>query len=156
MLNFNMSLEIKRKLLELILKQIDDKINILQSEFNVYKDSAANETKSTAGDKHDTSKSMMQLEQEKMSSQLGDILSQKKVLLNISVNSKQKSIGLGSLVYTSNGIFFLSIFTKPIALDNQNYFPVSIQSPIGKELLKSKKGSTITINAKQYTVVDIV
>ena len=57
-----MSLEIKRQLLELILKQIDDKINILQSEFNVYKDSAANETKSTAGDKHDTSKSMMQLE----------------------------------------------------------------------------------------------
>ena len=59
-----MSRELKKKLLELCLQQVNDKINILQSEFNVYKDSAANETKSTAGDKHDTSKSMMQMEQE--------------------------------------------------------------------------------------------
>ncbi len=151
-----MSIEIKKELLEQIFKQIDDKISILQSEFKVYKDSAANETKSTAGDKHDTSKSMMQLEQEKMGAQLSDILNQKNVLLNISINKEQKSIGLGSLVYTSNGVFFLSIFSKPINLNGTNYFPVSIQSPIGKELMKSKKGSSILINTKEYTILSIV
>ena len=151
-----MPIELKKELLEQVFKQIDDKISILQSEFKVYKDSAENETKSTAGDKHDTSKSMMQLEQEKMGAQLSDLLNQKSVLLNITVKTKQKSIGLGSLVYTNNGNFFLSIFSKQIILNSVNYFPVSIQSPIGKELLKSKKGSTITINAKQYTVIDIV
>jgi len=151
-----MSIEIKKELLEQVFKQIDDKISILQSEFKVYKDSAANETKSTAGDKHDTSKSMMQLEQEKMSSQLSDILNQKNVLLNISFNTEQKSIGLGSLVYTSNGVFFLSIFSKPIILNGINYFPVSIQSPIGKELMRSKKGSTIRINTKDYTIISFI
>jgi hypothetical protein len=151
-----MSIELKKELLEQVFKQINDKISILQSEFKVYKDSAENETKSTAGDKHDTSKSMMQLEQEKMGAQLSDLLNQKSVLLNITVNTEQKSIGLGSLFYTNNGNFFLSIFSKQIILNSVNYFPVSIQSPIGKELLKSKKGSTITINAKQYTVIDIV
>ena len=151
-----MSIDLKKELLEQVFKQIDDKISILQSELKVYKDSAENETKSTAGDKHDTSKSMMQLEQEKMGAQLSDLLNQKSVLLNITVKTKQKSIGLGSLVYTNNGNFFLSIFSKQIILNSVNYFPVSIQSPIGKELLKSKKGSTITINAKQYTVIDIV
>ena len=151
-----MPIELKKELLEQVFKQIDDKISILQSEFKVYKDSAENETNSTAGDKHDTSKSMMQLEQEKMGAQLSDLLNQKSVLLNITVNTEQKSIGLGSLVYTNNGNFFLSIFSKQIILNSVNYFPVSIQSPIGKELLKSKKGSTITINTKQYTVIDIV
>lgn len=151
-----MSVEIKKELLEQIFKQIDDKISILQSEFKVYKDSAANETKSTAGDKHDTSKSMMQLEQEKMSAQLSDILNQKNVLLNVSLTKEQKSIGLGSLVYTSNGVFFLSIFSKSINLNGINYIPVSIQSPIGKELMKSKKGLSILINAKEYTILSIV
>jgi hypothetical protein len=151
-----MSIDIKKQLLDHILKQIDDKINILQSEFNVYKESAANETKSTAGDKHDTSKSMMQLEQEKMGAQLADILSQKSVLQNISINKVQKTIGLGSLVYTNNGIFFLSVFSKPIIISSLSYIPVSIQSPIGKELIKSKKGSSILINAKQYKVDRVV
>jgi transcription elongation GreA/GreB family factor len=151
-----MSIEIKKQLLEQVLKLIDDKISILHSEFNVYKDSAANETKSTAGDKHDTSKSMMQLEQEKMSAQLSDILSQKKVLQTISINTVQKTIGLGSLVYTNNGNFFLSIFSKPIILNQVNFFPVSIQSPIGKELIKSQKGSSIRINNKEYTILGIV
>jgi hypothetical protein len=151
-----MSIELKKNLLDLCLKQIDDKIDILQKEFNVYKDSAANETKSTAGDKHDTSKSMMQMEQEKMSAQLMDILNQKKVLLTVSLNMDQKSIGLGSLVYTNNGIFFLSIFSKPITLDQCVYIPISLQSPIGKELLKSKKDYSFTLNSKQYTVLKFI
>ena len=122
-----MSRELKKKLLELCLQQVNDKINILQSEFNVYKDSAANETKSTAGDKHDTSKSMMQMEQEKMSAQLKDILNQKKILLSIKVNVLQKTIGLGSLVHTDLCVFFLSIFSNlffSILQPLHTYFPM--------------------------------
>ena len=151
-----MSIQLKKKLLDLCLNQVNDKINILQSEFNVYKDSAANETKSTAGDKHDTSKSMMQMEQEKMSAQLMDILNQKKVLLTLSLNMNQKSIGLGSIVYTDNGIFFLSIFSKPITIEDCLYIPISLQSPIGKDLIKSKVGSSFMVNTKQYKVLDFV
>ena len=151
-----MSRELKKKLLELCLQQVNDKINILQSEFNVYKDSAANETKSTAGDKHDTSKSMMQMEQEKMSAQLKDILNQKKILLSIKVNVLQKTIGLGSLVHTDQGVFFLSIFSKPITIDESLYIPISLQSPIGKELIKSKPGFSFMFNSKQYKVLSFL
>ena len=49
----------KAQIHSILQKDLDKRIDTLQSEYKLYMESAANETKSTAGDKHDTSKSMM-------------------------------------------------------------------------------------------------
>ena len=150
-----MSSQLKKELLDHCLLLLDNKISILQSEFKIYMDSAANETKSTAGDKHDTSRSMMQMEQEKMGAQLRDLLNQKKVLLSIPNMVEGKTMKLGSIVFTNSGNFFLSIFSKPISIGTDLFFPVSLQSPIGKILLNSKLGQTLELNGKQYSIIEI-
>ncbi len=143
---------LKAKLIKACMEQIDSKIAILNSEFKAYQLSVANETKSTAGDKHDTARSMMQMEQEKMGSQLKDLTHQKSILQSIE-NSQGDKIG-GKIIRTDQGNFFISVFAKPVLIDNEEFFPVSAVSPIGKLLLLSKPGSTFSINQKTYKVLN--
>lgn len=143
---------LKPQLLELALLDLNNKIQTLQSEYKVYMDSAANETKSTAGDKHDTSRSMMQLEQEKLNGQLQQLKIQKKVLELIDPWTNQNKVQLGSIVITDQGNFFISISGKPIQIDSKIFNCISLQSPIGKAFLNAQSGQSVTFMNKTYRI----
>lgn len=147
---------LKSDLLQLLSKDLNYKIDTLQSEYKVYMESAANETKSTAGDKHDTSRSMMQLEQEKLSGQLQQFKLQKKTLELIDPWKSLTSVQLGAVVFTNLGNFFLVVSGKPIQIDNSIFNCISIQSPIGKMLQGSGIGTTKVFMGKSYTIQLII
>ena len=65
---------------ERFLFSIEESISRIQKVLDVLKDSGANETKSTAGDKHETALAMIQIEQANMRSQLENML-QKKLIM---------------------------------------------------------------------------
>lgn len=134
---------------------MDNRINTLQSEYRLYMESAANETKSTAGDKHDTSKSMMQLEQEKLSAQLNQLKEQKKVLSQVDFSQKFKKVGFGSLVKTNQGNFFISISSRPIEISREIFNCISVLSPIGRLMLNKLEGSEIKFMDKAYKILEI-
>lgn len=148
--------ELKSKLLQAIKGQIEYKLNLLHSEFAVYRESAANETKSTAGDKHDTSRSMMQLEQEKMGKQLNELNSLKGLCDRIDTNSVSEIAGLGSIVYSNHGNFYLSVSVQAVIIDGINYMPLSMQSPLGRILSGQKKGYKFELNSKQYEITKVI
>ncbi len=56
---------------------------MLQQRLNDLKESGANETKSTAGDKHETALAMVQIEQANIRKQLEEALAQKVILEKI-------------------------------------------------------------------------
>lgn len=143
---------LKPQLLEMALLDLNNKIQTLQSEYKVYMDSAANETKSTAGDKHDTSRSMMQLEQEKLNGQLQQLKIQKKVLELIDPWTTQNKVQLGSIIITDQGNFFISISSKPIQIDSQVFNCISLQSPIGKAFLNTQSGQSVSFMNKTYLI----
>lgn len=143
---------LKASLIRACMEQIDSKIAILNNEFKAYQLSVSNETKSTAGDKHDTARSMMQMEQEKMGAQLKDLNHQKSILQSIE-NSQGDKTG-GRIIRTNHGNFFISVFAKPVLINQEEFFPVSAVSPIGKLLLSSKPGATFSLNQKTYKVLN--
>ncbi|MBK7855608.1 MAG: hypothetical protein IPJ79_12525 [Bacteroidetes bacterium] len=59
---------------------IDERIAGLKNSIATLLDDAESEMKSSAGDKHETSRAMMQLEQEKLTYQLAEAENQKAVL----------------------------------------------------------------------------
>ena len=65
---------------ERFLSLIEESISRIQKVLDELKDSGANETKSTAGDKHETGLAMIQIEQANMRSQLENML-QKKLIM---------------------------------------------------------------------------
>lgn len=138
-------------------QEIEDKINTLQSEFKVYSESAANETKSTAGDKHDTSKSMMQLEQEKLSGQLSILRNQRKSVELLPMAKTHTNVEFGSMVETNQGIFYFSIsLSRPIELDGKTIQCISAASPIGKLMIGKSKEDEIRLMDKTYKIMDVL
>ena len=110
------------------------------------------ETKSSAGDKHETGRAMLQLEMEKAGQQLAGITQMKEILAKINVSKTSKNAHLGSIILTEKANYFLSISAGQLTVDNKNYFAVSVSSPIGKLLLGKQKGETISFNGNLFKI----
>ena len=113
---------------------------------------ANNETKSSAGDKHETGRAMAQLETEKLTKQLGEALKLAELLHKINPQVKHQLIGLGSLVITTNGNFFISASLGKIELNEITYFAISSISPIGQLLIQKKENDSFSFNNKTYVI----
>tara|TARA_B100000809_G_scaffold245683_1_gene272885 strand:- start:1258 stop:1737 length:480 start_codon:yes stop_codon:yes gene_type:complete len=113
---------------------------------------ANNETKSSAGDKHETGRAMAQLETEKLTKQLGEALKLSELLHKINPQVKHQLIGLGSLVITTNGNFFISASLGKIELNEITYFAISSISPIGQLLIQKKENDSFSFNNKTYVI----
>ena len=100
---------LKQKIYHHYLQVINDKVQSLQQILADLKESGSNETKSTAGDKHETALAMLQIEQANTRGQLKEILEQKTVFEKINPLLSAAIIVNGSLIKTNRGHLFLSI-----------------------------------------------
>lgn len=115
-------------------------------------ESLQSETKSSAGDKHETGRAMLQLEREKAGNQFAAIQQQQQLLAKVNVDKENTVVSLGSLVKTANGTYFVAISKGLITIDNTPYFVVAPQSPIGKLLLGKKQGDQVVFNGKTIQI----
>lgn len=111
------------------------------------------ETKSSAGDKHETGRAMLQLEMEKASQQLEGIQQMKTILSKINFSNSSETAHLGSIVKTSSGNYFLSISAGKLIIENTTYYAVSVSSPIGKILLGKKENDLYNFNGKENKII---
>lgn len=113
------------------------------------------ETKSSAGDKHETGRAMLQLEMEKASQQLSGIHQMKEILSRIDLHQKTQIAHLGSIVETDSENYFLSISAGKLLVNKINYFAISVSSPIGKLLLGKTVNQEINFNNKLQIIKKI-
>jgi len=146
---------LKEEIYKRCLQLINDRISFLQKALHDLTESAGNETKSTAGDKHETALAMLQIEQENTGRQLKDALANKLVLNQINIHHTSTSIVWGSLVKTNKGYLFISIALGKIFLDQTTVFALSAQSPLGKKLLGLKVNDSAEINGTMYFIESI-
>ncbi|GGK39477.1 MULTISPECIES: 3-oxoacyl-ACP synthase [Flavobacteriaceae] len=139
-------LKIKQQLLEACLDFVKEKHNTISKSIASNKNDLFSETKSSAGDKHETGRAMIQLEMEKAGQQLSEVTLMKEVLNKIIIKKKSEVTCLGSLIKTTKGSYFLAISVGKIEIERVVYFAISSQSPIGKELLGKKVGEFIPFN----------
>jgi transcription elongation GreA/GreB family factor len=114
------------------------------------------ETKSSAGDKHETGRAMLQLEMEKAGQQLAGIMQMKEILAKVDILKTSKNVCLGSVIFTEKVNYFLSISAGQLEVANKIYFAVSVSSPIGKLLLGKQENDVISFNGMLYKVQKIV
>ena len=124
----------------------------LQKILNDLKESGANETKSTAGDKHETALAMLQIEQANTRVQLKDALDQKAMYERINPLLSSTTILNGSLVKTNRGYLFLSVAAGKAIIDGHNVIALSSQSPLGGKLIGLAVDDTVEVNNAQYAI----
>ena len=130
-------MELKEALYAECLSFVDTRLQTIQSTIARLQHALLSETKSSAGDKHETGRAMLQLEREKTGHQLAEIQKVKAILTKVDVSNNSKTIGLGSLVNTSKANYFLAISVGEIRIDSQVFFAISMETPIA-QLLKGK------------------
>ncbi len=131
------------------------KIEALQQVLADLKESGSNETKSTAGDKHETALAMLQIEQANKRTQLKEMQQQLAALEKIDPSLFPQIIVPGSLIKTNKGYLFLSIAGGKATIDGDNVIALSPQSPLGMKLLNATKGEVVTIHDARYTIENI-
>ncbi|MCD6544737.1 MAG: 3-oxoacyl-ACP synthase, partial [Flavobacteriaceae bacterium] len=144
------STEIKKQLLERCKEQVNIKYETITKIMSSNKKALESETKSSAGDKHETGRAMLQLEMEKASQQFASISLMQEVLHKIEIHKKNEIGKLGSLIYTSQGNYFLAVSIGQITINKENYFVISPSSPIGKLLLGKQKRDNFILNGKEF------
>lgn len=110
------------------------------------------ETKSSAGDKHETGRAMLQLEREKAGRQLAEIQSLKAQLSKVDIERSSDLIGTGSLVYTSGLNYFIAISAGEIRVNNEVYYAISPQTPIGQLLMGNREGEKINFRQQDFII----
>ncbi|TYP99792.1 hypothetical protein C7447_101397 [Tenacibaculum adriaticum] len=113
------------------------------------------ETKSSAGDKHETGRAMLQLEMEKASQQIEVVQQMKEILARIDPFKTSKNVRLGSIIFTDKANYFLCISAGQLTIDKNIFFAISVSSPIGKLLLGSQKGDIISFNGNLIKIVAV-
>lgn len=146
---------IKNKLLEYCWQYVDQRMETLNKALEEVKQATFEETKRTAGDKHETGRAMMQLEQEKLSAQMADLYQPQQVLERIKLELINGAIGEGSIVLTSQANYFIAISAGKVAIDGKTYFLVSLLSPIGEALMGHKKGEKVNFRGQSFEILDV-
>lgn len=148
-------MSIKEKLHNACKTYIEKKEATIENTIRSNKNALLSETKSSAGDKHETGRAMLQLEMEKAGQQLSVVALMKTTIAKINLETTSNLAHIGSLVYTNKGAYFLSISVGEIQIDNEKYFAISVSSPIGKLLLGKQKGDHISFNGNKIAIESI-
>jgi transcription elongation GreA/GreB family factor len=129
--------------------------NELREAIDAIQQGANADTKSTAGDKHETARAMAQLDVEMLSKQLAEINKSIDTLKRIPTMNSSSTVQPGSVVETSIGTFYLSVGLGNIQVDGKAIMAISTESPMAKAIMGKKVGDRIEWLTQLITVIAI-
>ena len=145
------SLVIKQMILD-----VDEKIHLSKGQISSISQSKSSATKSSAGDKHETGRAMMERELAMAEFQLQKALHQKADIENLQKATQVEGVvGYGSLVHASTGFFLLGIGLGKVITDSAMCFAISSASPIGKAISGKMVGDEIEFNSSKIEILSI-
>ena len=120
--------------------------------------SANQETKSSMGDKYETTRSMLQLDTEMNTKQLVEAIKLKTDLHKIESHLQQvhQTSQIGSLIFTNQANYFIAIGAGKITLNDMDFYAISPTAPICKHLLGLRTGDTFTFNKQNIAIQQVV
>ena len=143
---------IKESLLLACRQYVGQRIANAQQAIASANEAATGDTKSSAGDKFETTREMMQQEIGRNQRLLMDAQRMELLLASLDARPHSGPSKLGSLVATDRGTFFLAISIGQLALAGTSYWVVSTASPIGQLLLGREAGQAFTFNGVKYVI----
>ena len=140
---------IKQKLHKYLVDSLKNKAKLLQNDIAETIEARNNDTKSSAGDKFETGREMMNIEIQKAESQLAITNKLVEELSQIDLQKNNDRVVYGSVVYTSNGNYFISIAFGKIEIEGDVFYSISFASPIGKVLHNKQVGEGFVFQEKE-------
>ncbi|MBS1936795.1 MAG: 3-oxoacyl-ACP synthase [Bacteroidetes bacterium] len=114
--------------------------------------SFAGDTKSSAGDKHEVGRAMVQQELDKLEAQRAHLLALQGELGRVPKDGSFMRVAFGSLVTTDQGMYFIAIGLGPVQVDGHTCYAISLASPIGQLLHGKAAGDAVSFNGRRIVL----
>ena len=115
---------------------VNDRIAISKKAMDGIQEAINSESKSTAGDKHDTSRELLQQERNKAAQNLDQLIRMKSVFGKLDQVKGNSKVGFGSLMKTDLGWIFIGLpFGKVNLQSGEELICISAVSPMAKKLM---------------------
>lgn len=131
---------LREKLIDYCRDYVENRLTRLRTSIKDLENDLGNETKSSAGDKYETSREMINAEIDNLGKQLQQYQKLKGIIQLAENRKPSENIQLGSVVKTTQANYFLLIPVGEIEIDNQKFYGIGINSPIGKLILGKSAG----------------
>ena len=87
---------------------IHNRLKVIQNNISDIQKALQSETKSSAGDKHETGRAMLQLERERLGNQLAEAKKLQESLRKLQIENTYNKVAFGSLVRTNQLNYFIA------------------------------------------------
>ncbi|MBS7563648.1 3-oxoacyl-ACP synthase [Mucilaginibacter sp. Bleaf8] len=151
-----MTNNLKKELHHLCVDLIQQRIDAARQAIEAAQQAAKDDTKSSAGDKYETGREMMQQETNRNMAQLTEANKLLVTLNQVSINGHSAQAEAGSVVVTDSGRFYISVSVGTFIHEGQTYFAISPGSPIGQKMKGCKVGDEFSLNGKGYKVLEVI
>ena len=99
---------------------------------------------------------MLQLEREKAGNQLAEIEKTRELLSKVNIGKTSNTIGLGSVVFTTKANYFIAISAGEISIDNNTFYAISANTPIGQLLIGKTIGVSIRFRDQESKITKLL
>jgi transcription elongation GreA/GreB family factor len=143
---------IKQSLIDQCADLLEDKISRLEKLAGDVQDAANNETKSSAGDKYETGRAMMQAEKDKYMQQLAQAIFVQSQLEQIKAYRSFDQVAFGAIVKTKLANYFIGISAGRLEVEGEKYYVISPQAPLAQVLMGKHAGETFSFNNQEIKI----
>lgn len=148
-------MSIRAALTQQCIDYLQHRIQRLKKSIQELESDLEGETKSSAGDKYETSREMINAEINKLQQQLQEFRKLEEVLAVARQRKVSENIELGSIVTTNLANYFLAIPVGELKFQNESYYGIGINSPIGKLMLGKTKGDTVFFQQQEIKIESV-
>ena len=146
----------KESIHQVLIIQLKFRIDEIQNILDDLLLSGSRDSKSSAGDKHETGLAMAQLEQEKLRYQIHEFQKMGEIVQKINPSKSNSKIHLGSLVQTDKGWFYISVGLGSLTFKEHVIFAINPEAPVAKALIAKEKGDSIHLNGVESEIIQVL
>ena len=142
----------KEKLIEYVKNYLDQRIQNSLSAMQAAQESANGDSKSSAGDKYETTRAMGHLDREMHARMYQQALQERQSLERLDDTITYKKGAFGAFMKTTMGDFFLSVSIGALEIEGKKLMIISPQSPIGTLLMHKGVGETFSFRGNEAVI----
>jgi hypothetical protein len=146
---------LKSRVHEACIKNVGDRIRTLEAALLDLKAQLESDSKSSAGDKHETSRAMVHLEQEQLGKQVYETNLQLSALNSIPQHLESGIIQIGNLIECNEGYYYLSIGLGKLKIDELEVIAISPHSPLGRLFYGKKPMDELVFQKRTIRIYSI-
>jgi len=131
---------------------VQEKLDAVNAELASTLEARNADTKSSAGDKHEVARAMVQQELDQLEEQRSKWIALQQELTRVPLDRVFDKVAFGSLVTTDQGNYFIAIGLGAISVNGETGYAISLASPIGQAMNGKAPGEAFIFQGRRITV----